>query len=65
MSDRPAPEDRQRLSDTQRGGGLECRSCGCRHFHVIRTRRDDGVIERRRQCRACGQRITTRETIFF
>lgn len=41
--------------------GLECRSCGCRHFEVVYTRRAAGRIIRRRQCRHCGRRISTTE----
>lgn len=42
--------------------GLECRSCGCRHFEVVQTRPlTDGRIYRRRACRYCGRRLTTIE----
>jgi hypothetical protein len=42
--------------------GIECRRCGCRHFHVIYTRpREGGVIVRLRECRHCGLRRMTRE----
>ncbi len=42
--------------------GLVCRGCGCRHFHVIYTRRTSkNRILRRRECRHCGRRITTYE----
>ncbi len=42
--------------------GLECRKCGCRHFLVVYTRpRRDGCIVRRRECRYCGNRLTTWE----
>ncbi len=42
--------------------GLRCRHCGCRHFYVIYTRPyRGGQLVRRRECRACGNRITTRE----
>ena len=42
--------------------GLECRSCGCRHFYVIYTRRAMGSrLVRRRECRNCGRRMTTVE----
>jgi len=42
--------------------GLECRRCGCRHFYVIYTRRGPGgSLVRRRECRHCGQRMTTLE----
>ena len=42
--------------------GLECRRCGCRHFYVIYTRRSlGGKLTRRRECRNCGERMTTVE----
>jgi hypothetical protein len=42
--------------------GLRCRHCGCRHFCVIYTRpRRGGRLVRRRECRSCGNRITTWE----
>ena len=44
--------------------GLVCAGCGCGHFNVIYTRPVyGGRIERRRECRHCGKRITTREKI--
>lgn len=44
--------------------GLRCRHCGCRHFYVIYTRRAwGGKLVRRRECRHCGQRVTTCERI--
>ena len=42
--------------------GLVCRACGCRHFRVIYLKRLPGALLRRRECRHCGKRITTRET---
>ncbi len=41
--------------------GIECPRCGCRHFYVVYTRLREGSIMRRRECRHCGRRITTRE----
>jgi hypothetical protein len=42
--------------------GVRCKACGCADFYVKETtRRKDGTISRRRQCRHCGKRITTRE----
>jgi len=41
--------------------GLECRHCGCRHFHTIYTRPKQGYILRLKECRYCGHRMTTRE----
>jgi len=50
--------------------GLTCRKCGCHHFRVVDTRRDSardkeggGCIRRRRECRHCGWRVWTTETI--
>lgn len=48
-------------SETQEKG-LTCPDCGCQHFRVIYTRpAARGRIERRRECRHCGRRITTIE----
>ena len=42
--------------------GLACRRCGCCHFYVVYTRRaPGGKVVRRRECRNCGQRMTTVE----
>ena len=41
--------------------GIECPKCGCRHFHVVYTRRGPARVLRRRECRNCGRRITTCE----
>lgn len=47
-----------------KGGGLECPRCGCRHFKVVYTRPGgEGAIQRRRECRHCGWRCTTREKV--
>lgn len=44
--------------------GLECPSCGCRHFEVLYTRATPmGTIRRRRECRHCGRRVTTSERL--
>ena len=43
--------------------GLQCRKCECRHFLVVYTRPMDGWINRRRECRNCGWRTSTREQI--
>ncbi len=43
--------------------GLSCRECGCRDFRVIETRQENGYIRRRRECRHCAARATTREEI--
>jgi hypothetical protein len=45
------------------GVGLECRSCGCRHFYVRNTvPLPGGKIRRYRECRNCGRILTTTET---
>jgi DNA-directed RNA polymerase subunit RPC12/RpoP len=43
--------------------GLECPTCGCRHFETVETRPRPGIILRRKQCRHCGHRVTTRERV--
>lgn len=44
--------------------GLVCLKCGCRHFRVVYTRAVlGGVIRRRRECRHCGRRVTTKEAV--
>ncbi|HBG28596.1 MAG: hypothetical protein A2Y10_08620 [Planctomycetes bacterium GWF2_41_51] len=46
---------------SEKTGGLECRSCGCRHFRVESTRIANKQIIRYRLCRNCGKRLTTIE----
>jgi hypothetical protein len=42
--------------------GLQCRKCGCKNFRVVYTRAAWGAkIVRRRECRNCGERLTTWE----
>ena len=42
--------------------GLVCRQCGCQHFRVVYLKRlPNGVLMRRRECRYCGRRVSTRE----
>jgi len=44
--------------------GLECPTCGCRHFRTLKTGgRPGGFILRRKMCRHCGRRVTTRESV--
>lgn len=44
--------------------GLICSRCGCCQFRVIYTRAIvGGVIRRRRECRYCGRRVTTKEAV--
>ena len=46
------------------GAGLRCPKCGHTRFRVLYTRpRTDGKLVRRRECLACGARITTAERI--
>jgi len=48
----------------QQSRGLQCPKCACHHFSVVYTRhKEDDRIERRRECRHCGYRVTTSETI--
>ena len=42
--------------------GLVCSACGCKQFRVVYLKRLHGALLRRRECRRCGKRITTRET---
>lgn len=52
--------DEQKLPNEDRG--LRCFNCGCQAFRVIYTRRARGEkLVRRRECRDCGQRLTTWE----
>jgi len=49
---------------TKEDYGLVCRSCGCRHFRVVYTRPARGNrVLRRRECRHCGRRMTTWESV--
>ena len=49
---------------TNDGVGLVCPRCNGRDFRVIYTRRQEhDTIVRRRECRHCGRRITTRERV--
>lgn len=40
---------------------MNCPSCGHKRLMVLETRNVDGVLRRRRQCLACGERVTTIE----
>jgi len=55
--------ERKTWLPAERAVGLECRSCGCRHFVVDHTRKVNRMIIRYRRCRHCGQRITTWEPV--
>jgi len=42
--------------------GIVCRKCGCPHHRVVYLKRlAGGVLLRRRECRNCGRRFSTRE----
>ena len=41
--------------------GIACPRCGCGHFRTVYVRRRFKHIQRRRECRHCQHRITTRE----
>jgi len=43
--------------------GLECPRCGCRHFYTLQTRQRSDMVLRRKECRHCGARVTTREAM--
>lgn len=43
--------------------GLKCPKCHCHNFETVRTDPVDRAIARVRQCRNCGGRIHTTETI--
>jgi len=43
--------------------GVRCPECGCGHWRVLKTRKGPGTIVRRRECRHCGRRLTTREKV--
>lgn len=61
---RPPPGQRKSLGELAavgRKGGLICPRCGCRDFTTVKTIQGDGHVQRRRQCRHCGERITTIE----
>lgn len=56
------PTDMEKPVRDTEATGLVCRACGCRHFRVIYLKRLPGALMRRRECRHCGKRISTRET---
>lgn len=54
--------ERKKWNPADSKRGIECRSCGCKHFRVIYTRPvSGGRLVRRRECRHCGKRMTTWE----
>ena len=55
--------DGKRVPPPAAVAGLVCSKCGCADWHTLSTRRrPGGFIIRRRACRHCGHRVTTRET---
>lgn len=42
--------------------GIACGKCGMRVSRVLRTTVEDGYILRRRECKACRERFTTKES---
>jgi hypothetical protein len=50
-------------AETPRAAGLECPECGCRHFETIKSEPRTWGILRRKTCRHCGRRVTTRERL--
>lgn len=61
--DRPRIRLSSHVPDGEVSVGLVCRKCGCRHFHVYKTRPIIGGIRRYRECRHCGRRIVTTERL--
>jgi transcriptional regulator NrdR family protein len=54
-------EHSSQLTEVAANTGLRCRKCGHGRFRVRYTRRKPGAVMRRRECRKCGARITTKE----
>jgi transcriptional regulator NrdR family protein len=49
-------------TDPKTDRGIRCRQCGHDRFRVVYTRRAIGrKLVRRRECLACGERMTTWE----
>ncbi|HNO80614.1 MAG TPA: hypothetical protein PKN33_21410 [Phycisphaerae bacterium] len=52
--------------DPQERRGLACPKCGSNHFFVVYTRRVLGSkIMRSRECKHCGRRVITYETVAY
>jgi transcriptional regulator NrdR family protein len=49
------------MKNEQLGRGLTCRKCGHQRFRVVYTRARVDKLVRRRECRQCGERMTTWE----
>lgn len=43
--------------------GIRCPKCHCRHFSLVKISHAVGYVRRRRECRHCGNRITTSERL--
>lgn len=50
-------------SNPEKPVGLECRDCGCTHWHTIQTRQRPKFIYRQKKCRHCGKVVSTSERI--
>lgn len=48
---------------SDKANGLHCPGCGKRMFRTVDSRPAHGGQQRRRECVACGFRVTTLETI--
>jgi hypothetical protein len=57
----PWVKQHDKVVDGQKAS-LVCRACGCQHLYVVYLKRlPNGVLMGLRECRCCGERITTRE----
>jgi len=55
---------REAKHQTKEDRGIRCPKCGCGHWRVIYTRPSlGGRLRRRRECRLCGRRLTTAESV--
>jgi transcriptional regulator NrdR family protein len=54
-------DEQQQNQNRNSQRGITCPRCGCGHFRTIYTRHRNKHIQRRRECRHCQHRITTRE----
>lgn len=43
--------------------GICCPKCGCGHFVLVKITHRKTHIQRRRECRHCGHRVTTSERV--
>lgn len=49
------------MSGTRVSNGIACPTCGEYDWKVTDSRPSAGYVHRRRECRICGTRISTRE----